>query len=57
MLKDIKVGNSRIKWEGRVPYAYWKGNPDVAPWRGELMQCNVTDQNDWNSRLYVQVSM
>lgn len=55
MLKAIKEGNAKTRWEDRVPYAYWKGNPHVCPWRGELMQCNATDQNDWNARLYVQV--
>ncbi|KAL1540155.1 O-glucosyltransferase rumi [Salvia divinorum] len=54
MLKAIKEGNEKTRWEDRVPYAYWKGNPNVCPWRGELMQCNATDQNDWNARLYVQ---
>lgn len=57
MLKGIKEGNKKTKWEDRVPYAYWKGNPHVSPWRGELMQCNVTDQNDWNTRLYIQVTI
>ncbi|GER40047.1 hypothetical protein STAS_16698 [Striga asiatica] len=54
VLNDIKEGNERTKWEDRVPYAYWKGNPHVCPWRADLMNCNVTDQNDWNARLYVQ---
>ncbi|KAL0464778.1 UNVERIFIED_CONTAM: hypothetical protein Slati_0365400 [Sesamum latifolium] len=54
VLKDIKEGNKMVKWEDRVPYAYWKGNPHVCPWRADLMKCNVTDQNDWNTRLYVQ---
>ncbi|KAL0397885.1 UNVERIFIED_CONTAM: hypothetical protein Scaly_0236900 [Sesamum calycinum] len=54
VLKDIREGNKIVKWEDRVPYAYWKGNPHVCPWRADLMKCNVTDQNDWNTRLYVQ---
>ncbi|KAK4411372.1 hypothetical protein Sango_0210200 [Sesamum angolense] len=54
VLKDIKEGNKMVKWEDRVPYAYWKGNPHVCPWRADLMKCNVTNQNDWNTRLYVQ---
>ncbi|KAL6495480.1 hypothetical protein OROGR_030044 [Orobanche gracilis] len=54
VLKDIKDGNERTKWEDRVPYAYWKGNPHVSPWRADLMKCNVTAQSDWNTRLYVQ---
>ncbi|KAL6499289.1 hypothetical protein OROHE_025952 [Orobanche hederae] len=55
VLKDIKEGNERTKWEDRVPYAYWKGNPHVSPWRADLMKCNVTAQSDWNTRLYVQI--
>ncbi|KAL0425978.1 UNVERIFIED_CONTAM: hypothetical protein Sradi_1132600 [Sesamum radiatum] len=54
VLKDIREGNKIVKWEDRVPYAYWKGNPHVCPWRADLMKCNVTDQNDWNTHLYVQ---
>ncbi|CAO2835096.1 unnamed protein product [Amaranthus hypochondriacus] len=48
---DIQEGNKRIKWKDREPYAYWRGNPNVAPWRAELLKCNATD---WNVRLYTQ---
>lgn len=54
VLKDIKEGNKRSKWKDRVPYAYWRGNPHVAPWRADLMKCNATHQVDWNTRLYLQ---
>ncbi|KAB1205230.1 O-glucosyltransferase rumi [Morella rubra] len=54
MLELIKEGNKRIKWKDRVPYAYWRGNPYVAPTRGDLMKCNVSDKDDWNTRLYIQ---
>ncbi|GLT84584.1 hypothetical protein SLE2022_028050 [Rubroshorea leprosula] len=53
MLKDIKEGNKRIKWKDRAPYAYWKGNPDIAGTRGDLMKCKPSKQNDWNARLYI----
>ncbi|XP_028769185.1 O-glucosyltransferase rumi homolog [Neltuma alba] len=53
-LEDIKEGNKKIKWEDRVPYAYWKGNPHVAPTRRDLMKCNVSNEHDWNTRIYVQ---
>ncbi|XP_057730664.1 uncharacterized protein LOC130945998 isoform X1 [Arachis stenosperma] len=53
-LSEIKQGNKKTKWKDRVPYAYWKGNPDVAPTRKNLLKCNVTDKNDWNTRLYRQ---
>lgn len=54
ILEDIKEGNKRIKWKDRVPYAYWKGNPYVAPTRKDLLKCNVSQKDDWNTRLYVQ---
>ncbi|GFP93008.1 hypothetical protein PHJA_001445100 [Phtheirospermum japonicum] len=54
VLREIKEGNEKTKWEDRAPYAYWKGNPNVCPWRADLMKCNVTAHNDWNARLYVQ---
>ncbi|KAM4105153.1 hypothetical protein ACJW30_06G211200 [Castanea mollissima] len=54
LLEDIKQGNSRTKWKDRVPYAYWKGNPSVAPTRNDLLKCNVSNKDDWNTRLYIQ---
>ncbi|CAI8607254.1 unnamed protein product [Vicia faba] len=54
LLKDIEEGNKRIKWKDRVPYAYWKGNPNVAPTRKNLLTCNVTSENDWKAHLYIQ---
>ncbi|KAG5386495.1 hypothetical protein IGI04_037965 [Brassica rapa subsp. trilocularis] len=50
----LKEGNKRVKWEDRIPYAYWKGNPNVSPVRGELMRCNFSDKYDPMVRLYVQ---
>uniref|UniRef100_A0A2P2JG82 O-glucosyltransferase rumi homolog isoform X1 n=1 Tax=Rhizophora mucronata TaxID=61149 RepID=A0A2P2JG82_RHIMU len=43
-----------IKWTEREPYAYWKGNPFVADRRKDLLTCNVSDQQDWNARLFIQ---
>lgn len=54
ILKDFEVGNKRIKWMDREPYAYWKGNPFVDDNRLDLLKCNVSDQHDWNARLFVQ---
>ncbi|XP_004510813.2 uncharacterized protein [Cicer arietinum] len=54
ILKDIKEGNKKTMWKDRVPYAYWKGNPYVAPTRQNLMQCNATLEKDWNTLLYIQ---
>lgn len=55
LLKNMKEGNERIKWMDREPYAYWKGNPSVAATRRDLLTCNVSEKQDWNARLYVQV--
>ena len=57
MLEDIKQGNTRTKWKDRVPYAYWRGNPSVAPTRNDLLKCNVSDKDDWNTHLYIQVNI
>ncbi|KAK0581560.1 hypothetical protein LWI29_015144 [Acer saccharum] len=54
VLKDIKQGNKRSEWRDREPYAYWKGNPNVSPIRKDLLTCNVSEKNDWNTRLYIQ---
>ena len=56
VFEDIKEGNKRIKWKDRVPLAYWRGNPHVDPTRGDLLKCNVSEKDDWNTRLYIQVS-
>ncbi|XP_048235681.1 O-glucosyltransferase rumi homolog [Ricinus communis] len=54
LLEDLKEGNNRTKWKDRVPYAHWKGNPYVDQTRQDLLKCNVSDKNEWNTRLYVQ---
>ena len=56
-LKELKEGNKRVKWMDRLPYAYWKGNPDVTPIRADLKKCNLnyTSNVDWNTRLFFQV--
>ncbi|CAN6705714.1 unnamed protein product [Malus baccata var. baccata] len=54
LLKDLEEGNKRSKWIDREPYAYWKGNPSVAETRKDLVKCNVSDQMDWNARIYAQ---
>ncbi|KAM6555866.1 hypothetical protein CsatB_002885 [Cannabis sativa] len=54
LLKQIKEGNNKKKWEDKEPYAYWKGNPKVAATRKDLLKCNVSPKQDWNARLYVQ---
>ncbi|KAK7253034.1 hypothetical protein RIF29_37423 [Crotalaria pallida] len=54
VLKDIKEGNKRIKWNDREPFAYWKGNPFVADTRQDLLKCNASNELDWNARLFAQ---
>ncbi|GKU88197.1 hypothetical protein SLEP1_g2491 [Rubroshorea leprosula] len=54
LLKDIKEGSKRIKWKDRVPYAYYRGNLNVAPTRKDLKKCNPSSEHDWNTRLYMQ---
>ncbi|XP_017973857.1 PREDICTED: O-glucosyltransferase rumi homolog [Theobroma cacao] len=54
MLSAIKNGSKRIKWEDRVPYAYWKGNPYVSLERKDFWKCNLSNKYDWNVRLYEQ---
>ncbi|KAJ9681529.1 hypothetical protein PVL29_020414 [Vitis rotundifolia] len=54
ILEEIKEGNKRIEWRDRVPYAYWRGSPYVAPTRVDLLKCNVSEREDWNVRLYSQ---
>lgn len=53
--KDLNVGNKRVRWIDREPYAYWKGNPEVAAIRQELVKCNVSSKQEWNARIYKQV--
>ncbi|CAH8357006.1 unnamed protein product [Eruca vesicaria subsp. sativa] len=50
----LQEGNKRVKWEDRIPYAYWKGNPRVSPIRGDLMRCNFSEEYDPMVRLYAQ---
>lgn len=55
VLADLLEGNKRMEWENREPFAYWKGNPEVADTRKDLLKCNVSEEQDWNARLYAQV--
>lgn len=54
LLREIRKGNKKIKWADREPYAYWKGNPFVAETRQDLLNCNVTEKDEWNARLFIQ---
>ncbi|KAJ9188352.1 hypothetical protein P3X46_003716 [Hevea brasiliensis] len=54
MLARLIEGSKKRKWKGRVPYAYWKGNPAVSRNRVDLMKCNLSDKHEWNARLYAQ---
>ncbi|KAJ7962359.1 O-glucosyltransferase rumi-like [Quillaja saponaria] len=52
LLEEMVDGNKRIKWKDRVPFAYWKGNPDVN--RKDLMVCRGSNEKEWNTLLYAQ---
>ncbi|XWS50520.1 hypothetical protein CRYUN_Cryun12cG0093700 [Craigia yunnanensis] len=54
LLNELMEGKKRIEWDGREPYAYWKGNPNVAETRQDLLKCNVSDKQDWGARVYAQ---
>ncbi|XP_010550766.1 PREDICTED: O-glucosyltransferase rumi homolog isoform X1 [Tarenaya hassleriana] len=54
VLRELGDANRKTKWLEREPYAYWKGNPTVAETRQDLMKCNVSEEHDWNARLYSQ---
>ncbi|KAG0472877.1 hypothetical protein HPP92_014734 [Vanilla planifolia] len=41
MSRELREESERQPWQHREPYAYWKGNPDVATTRKDLMRCNV----------------
>ncbi|KAI3778152.1 hypothetical protein L2E82_07215 [Cichorium intybus] len=52
--RDIISANEKTPWKDRDRFAYWRGNPFVAEKRMELLKCNVSDEHDWNARIYVQ---
>ncbi|WOL18226.1 O-glucosyltransferase rumi-like [Canna indica] len=54
LLKEMKQVSEELKWADREPYAFWKGNPTMGANRQELLQCNATNEHDWNARIYSQ---
>ncbi|CAH9109684.1 unnamed protein product [Cuscuta europaea] len=52
--KELVQGNRKISWVEREPYAYWKGNPEVAETRKDLLKCNISEKHDWGARVYAQ---
>ncbi|XP_047330730.1 O-glucosyltransferase rumi homolog [Impatiens glandulifera] len=54
LLEELKEGNKRKRWMERDPYAFWKGNPNVAETRMDLLKCNVSENQDWGARIYAQ---
>ncbi|KAI9073734.1 hypothetical protein K1719_015962 [Acacia pycnantha] len=52
LLKDIEEGNKKIKWKDRIPYAFWKGNPNTSDVRNELIRCNASHQHDSYAHIY-----
>lgn len=53
-MEDLEEGNKRTKWMDREPHAFWKGATWLAKSRQDLMKCNVSPQQDFGARLYVQ---
>ncbi|CAM0913230.1 unnamed protein product [Alopecurus aequalis] len=56
LMEDIVRENARLRWPDRVPYAFWKGNPNVSPERRDLFRCNSDSASgkEWNARLFAQ---
>lgn len=54
--KELQESNERLKWEDREPYAYWKGNTKLSLARRDLVNCNASDKQDWNARIYDMVT-
>ncbi|CAL9079177.1 unnamed protein product [Musa textilis] len=54
LMNEMKAANEEVKWIDREPFAFWKGNPTMGSNRQELLKCNVTDEQDWNARIYTQ---
>lgn len=52
LVEEIRNGSQKMKWVERDPTAFWKGNPDVANVRKELMKCS--DIPNWNGHLVAQ---
>lgn len=53
---DIKKGSRAVSWKNKLPWAYWKGNPDVAsPIRTEMLNCN--DTRNWGAQIMRQVGL
>ncbi|KAK6918401.1 Glycosyl transferase CAP10 domain [Dillenia turbinata] len=50
-IKKVTRGSS-----GMMKYllAYWRGNPHISPVRGDLMRCNITEKQNYNTLLYVR---
>ncbi|KAJ4773695.1 O-glucosyltransferase rumi-like protein (DUF821) [Rhynchospora pubera] len=53
-LEEIRNASESLKWKDRAPYAFWKGNTQVAKSRQDLMRCNLSNGHDWNARLFEQ---
>ncbi|XP_073123247.1 uncharacterized protein [Henckelia pumila] len=51
---DLAEGSKKKSWMEKEPYSHWKGNPSVNPKRNDLLRCNVSQEQDWNARVYAQ---
>ncbi|KAF3796236.1 hypothetical protein EJ110_NYTH03324 [Nymphaea thermarum] len=57
LVKELRAGNGRRKWTERERSAYWRGNPYVSGSREDLLKCNLSESQDWNARLYIQLDV
>uniref|UniRef100_A0ACD5XX20 Uncharacterized protein n=1 Tax=Avena sativa TaxID=4498 RepID=A0ACD5XX20_AVESA len=54
LLEDIVRENARLRWPDREPYAFWKGNPDMAEVRMDLFRCHNGSAGAGKARLFRQ---
>ncbi|KAF3335669.1 O-glucosyltransferase rumi [Carex littledalei] len=45
-------GEEKFNWTNRQPYAYWKGHAGQYANRKDLLSCNVSNDHEWNARIF-----
>ena len=56
MSKGHKTRQNNSQMEGHGT-PYWRGNPSVSPTRKDLLKCNISNKDDWNTCLYTLVNI
>jgi protein glucosyltransferase len=56
LVEEVGEENTRLPWQDREAYAFWKGNPYVSEARRDLFRCNNDSAagKEWNARLFKQ---